>query len=56
MDVLYYSNYCKHSQTLISTLSRSNIKGKFYYVCIDKRTQEGQNTIIILENGFVRIT
>ena len=51
MDVLYYSNYCKHSQTLINTLSKSNIKGKFYYVCIDKRTQEGQNTIIILENG-----
>jgi hypothetical protein len=51
MDVLYYSNYCKHSQTLINTLSRSNIKSKFYYVCIDKRTQEGQNTIIILENG-----
>lgn len=51
MDVLYYSNYCKHSQTLINTLSRSNIKSKFYYVCIDKRTQEGENTIIILENG-----
>ena len=50
MDVLYYSNYCKHSQTLINTLSRSNIKSKFYYVCIDKRTQEGQNTIIILLN------
>lgn len=51
MDVLYYSNFCKHSQTLINTLSRSNIKNKFYYVCIDKRIQEGQNTIIILENG-----
>lgn len=51
MDVLYYSNFCKHSQTLINTLSRSNIKNKFYYVCIDKRVQEGQNTIIILENG-----
>ena len=51
MDVLYYSNFCKHSQTLINTLSKSNIKNKFYYVCIDKRVQEGQNIIIVLENG-----
>ena len=50
MDVLYYSNFCKHSQTLINTLSKSNIKNKFYYVCIDKRVQEGQNIIIVLEN------
>lgn len=51
MDVLYYSNLCKHSQTLLGILSKSNIHNKFYYVCIDKRVTEGNNVNIILENG-----
>ena len=51
MDVLYYSNLCKHSQTLLGILSKSNIHNKFYYVCIDKRVKEGNNVNIILENG-----
>jgi len=51
MDVLYYSNLCKHSQTLLGILSKTNIHNKFYYVCIDKRVTEGNNVNIILENG-----
>ena len=51
MDVLYYSNLCKHSQTLLGILSKSNIHNKFYYVCIYKRVTEGNNVNIILENG-----
>ena len=52
MDILYYSNYCNHSKSLISMLGKSQIKGNYYYVNIDKRRKDAQNTIyVILENG-----
>lgn len=52
MDVLYYSNYCTHSKSLLSMLSKSQIKNKYYYVNIDKRRKDAQNTTyIMLENG-----
>ncbi len=52
MDILYYSNNCRHSKELLSILSKSNIKDKFYYICIDKRSKDSKNNIIIhLDNG-----
>ena len=53
MDILYYSNYCKHSQKVVQTLVKNNLGEKVSFVCIDKRTRDpntGQNQII-LENG-----
>ena len=53
MDILYYSNYCKHSQSIIQTLVKSNLTDKISFVCIDKRSRDPSNgqTYITLENG-----
>lgn len=53
MDILYYSNYCKHSQKIIQTLVKNNMKNKLSYISIDKRTRDDTNnqTYIYLDNG-----
>jgi len=53
MDILYYSNYCKHSQKLVQTLVKGNMADKLSFICIDKRTldKKTNQTFIILENG-----
>jgi hypothetical protein len=54
MDILYYSNYCKHSKKLLLVLSRcKNLKEKISFVCIDKRTSGNKTSevFIHLENG-----
>ena len=53
MDILYYSNYCKHSQSVLQFLVKGNITDKLNFICIDKRVRDAQNnqTYIILENG-----
>ena len=53
MDILYYSNYCKHSQIVIQTLVKANMSDKISFICIDKRSQDQKNgqMYIHLENG-----
>ena len=53
MDILYYSNYCKHSQKIIQTLAKNNMKDKLNYICIDKRKKDDTNNqiYVYLENG-----
>jgi len=53
MDILYYSNYCKHSQKTIQTLSKTNLVDKISFICIDKRSRDAKNNqvYIVLENG-----
>jgi hypothetical protein len=53
MDILYYSNYCKHSQKLVQTLVKGNMADKLSFICIDKRVKDPKNnqSYIILENG-----
>lgn len=53
MDILYYSNYCKHSQKLVQTLVKGNLSDKISFICIDKRKYDAKTnqTFIILENG-----
>lgn len=53
MDILYYSNYCKHSQKIIQTLVKGNLSNKISFICIDKRTTDPKNgqIYILLENG-----
>lgn len=53
MDILYYSNYCKHSQIVIQTLVKANMSDKISFICIDKRTRDNKSnqTFITLENG-----
>ena len=53
MDILYYSNYCKHSQRILQTLVKNNLGDKISFICIDKRSQDQKNgqMYIHLENG-----
>jgi hypothetical protein len=53
MDILYYSNYCKHCQRLVQTLVKGNLSNKISFVCIDKRVRDPKTNqqYIVLENG-----
>jgi hypothetical protein len=53
MDILYYSNYCKHSQKLLQTLTKGNLVDKISFICIDKRTKDPKSNqvYLYLENG-----
>ena len=53
MDILYYSNYCKHSQKVLQVLSKTNITDKISFICIDKRSRDPKTNqlYINLENG-----
>jgi hypothetical protein len=53
MDILYYSNYCKHSQKVIQFLAKNNLTDKMNFICIDKRQRDPKTgqTHIQLENG-----
>ena len=52
MDILYYSNYCKHSQKVLQFLVKGGMSDQLNFICIDKRARDAQNnTYIILENG-----
>jgi hypothetical protein len=53
MDILYYSQYCKHSQKIIQFFVKNNLADQVNIVCIDKRKVHpttGQ-IYILLENG-----
>ena len=49
--ILYYSNFCKHCETIISVLSKSKIKDSIYFVNIDNRAMENGKMYVILQNG-----
>jgi len=53
MDILYYSNYCKHCQKLLQTLVKGNLSDKISFICIDKRITDKKTNqqFIVLENG-----
>jgi hypothetical protein len=53
MDILYYSNFCKHSQKLIQYLAKHGLNNELNCICIDKRVRDPktQQTHILLENG-----
>lgn len=53
MDILYYSNYCKHSQNVLQSLVKSNVINKISCICIDKRSRNPSNgqVYVTLENG-----
>lgn len=53
MDILYYSNYCKHSQKIIQFLVKNRLNDKLNFICIDKRRRDPKTgqIQIVLENG-----
>jgi hypothetical protein len=49
--ILYYSNFCNHSQKLLKGLSKSNVSNEIHFMCIDNRTKkEDGNTYIQLQD------
>lgn len=49
MDILYYSNHCKHSAKIIQFLAKNGITNKINCICVDKRVVDpstGQYNII----------
>lgn len=53
MDVLYYSNFCKHSQKTVEFFVKNNLTDQLNFICIDKRKVDpasGQ-VYLYLENG-----
>ena len=36
-DLLFYSNYCLHSNNLINTISKTSIHNEILYICIDEK-------------------
>lgn len=53
MDILYYSNYCKHSQKIVQFLVKNRLNDKLNFICIDKRRRDPKSgqMQIVLENG-----
>jgi hypothetical protein len=49
--VLFYSNRCEHSKTLLTALVRDPVNKEVAYVCVDRREREGNATFALLENG-----
>jgi hypothetical protein len=50
-SILYYSNFCQHSKTLLQNIGNSNVTKDVHFICIDKRVKEGNKLYIVLENG-----
>ena len=53
LDILYYSNYCEHSQKIIQFLSKGGLLEKVNAFNIDKRIRDDKTnqTMIVMENG-----
>tara|TARA_B110000285_G_C15036975_1_gene569845 strand:- start:229 stop:828 length:600 start_codon:yes stop_codon:yes gene_type:complete len=53
MDVLYYSNHCKHSKKILQSLGKTNLREKISFICIDNRYLDNKTNqiFIILDNG-----
>jgi len=53
MDILYYSNYCKHSKKILQFFVNNNLTEQLNFICLDKRKQDPKTgqIYIILENG-----
>ena len=49
--ILYYSNYCKHSQKIIKALSKKNLDDKVHFISIDNREALDNKIYIVLEQG-----
>ena len=50
-SILYYSNFCQHSKSLLQNIGNSNVTKDVHFICIDKRVKEANKLYIVLENG-----
>ena len=51
-SILYYSNYCKPSKTLLTQMRGRGIKKNIHFICIDQREKSPNGEVnILLQNG-----
>ena len=48
MDILYYSNYCKHSKNVINILTKHGMNEKISFICIDKIKKDPQTNQVFI--------
>lgn len=53
--ILYYSNKCKHCATILDILSKTPIKNKFFYVCVDNRVVDANGNVYTVTPRGVRV-
>lgn len=46
-SILYYSNYCQHSQKLLKDLSQSTIKDDIHFISIDDRETSSDGQVVL---------
>jgi hypothetical protein len=53
MDILYYSNFCKHSKKILDFIVKANLTNQLNFICIDKRSRDPKTyqILVTLENG-----
>ena len=53
VNIIYYSNYCKHSQKIVQYLVKNGFADNISFICIDNRKKDtvSNQTYIILQNG-----
>lgn len=53
MDILYYSNNCKHSQKLLAHLAKVGLLDKYNFICIDRRSIDPntRQISVVLDRG-----
>ena len=49
--ILYYSNYCKHCEKILTLLAKTKIKNSIHFLNIDNRINENGKVYIVLSNG-----
>lgn len=55
-SVLYYSNYCEHSQEVIRVISKTTVKDNIHFVCVDTRVKGEDNaTYVVLSDGSTKV-
>jgi glutaredoxin-related protein len=50
-EILYYSKNCSNCNKLLQNISRSRIKDKIHFICIDNRKIKQNRIFIVLENN-----
>ena len=50
-EILYYSKNCNNCNKLIQKISRSRIKEKIHFICIDNRKIKQNRVFVVLENN-----
>jgi hypothetical protein len=53
MDILYYSNNCKHCQKLLAHLAKVGLLDKYNFICIDRRSIDPntRQISVVLDRG-----